>query len=61
MQYEENKGPFSLLPLWEKVARTKSVPDEGSVSADRDPSSAFAFREGTFSHKGRRKSDRFLE
>ena len=28
---------------------------EGSVSADRDPSSAFAFREGTFSHKGRRE------
>jgi hypothetical protein len=24
---------FFLLPLWEKVARTKSVPDEGSVSA----------------------------
>ena len=34
----------SLLPLWEKVARTQSVPDEGSVSTDRDPSSAFASR-----------------
>jgi hypothetical protein len=30
---------------------------EGSVSADRDPSSAFAFSEGTFSHKGRREED----
>jgi hypothetical protein len=30
--------------------------DEGSASADRDPSSAFAFREGTFSRKGRRKN-----
>jgi len=30
----------SLLPLWEKVARTKSVPDEGFVSAERDPSRA---------------------
>ena len=27
----------SLLPLWEKVARTKSVPDEGSLSAERTP------------------------
>ena len=25
--------PF-LLPLWEKVARTQSVPDEGFFSAD---------------------------
>src|SRR5450631_3765010 len=25
----------SLLPLWEKVARTKSVPDEGFRSIDR--------------------------
>src|SRR6476661_6378742 len=32
----------SLLPLWEKVARTKSVPDEGSASAERDPSPALA-------------------
>ena len=28
----------SLLPLWEKVARTKSVPDEGFASAETDPS-----------------------
>src|SRR6266702_8637730 len=32
----------SLLPLWEKVARiARCETDEGSVSADRDPSSAF--------------------
>src|SRR5438132_14371824 len=30
----------SLLPLWEKVARTKSTPDEGFASAERDPSPA---------------------
>src|SRR5258708_32917254 len=35
-------GFFFLLPLWEKVARTKSVPDEGSASAETDPSPAFA-------------------
>src|SRR5579871_3545304 len=35
--------------------RSSGETDEGSVSADRDPSSAFAFREGTFSHKGRRE------
>jgi hypothetical protein len=29
-----------LLPLWEKVARTQSVPDEGSFSADEGFSSA---------------------
>src|ERR1700754_1415545 len=29
---------LSLLPLWEKVARTKSAPDEGSLSAETDPS-----------------------
>src|SRR6202165_288154 len=28
----------SLLPLWEKVARTQSAPDEGSLSAETDPS-----------------------
>src|SRR5947208_13924415 len=31
----------SLLPLWEKVARTLSAPDEGSASAERDPSPVF--------------------
>ncbi len=31
-------GFFFLLPLWEKVVRTKSVPDEGSASAETDPS-----------------------
>src|SRR6266542_6815936 len=34
----EERGAFFLLPLWEKVARTKSVPDEGSLSAETDPS-----------------------
>src|SRR4029453_11374380 len=28
---------FSLLPLWEKVARTQSVPDEGFLSAETTP------------------------
>jgi hypothetical protein len=28
----------SLLPLWEKVAWTQSAPDEGSLSAETDPS-----------------------
>jgi hypothetical protein len=27
----------SLLPLWEKVARMKSAPDEGSLSVERTP------------------------
>src|ERR1700722_15894047 len=35
---------LSLLPLWEKVARTKSVPDEGVLCAERDPSPVFASR-----------------
>jgi hypothetical protein len=45
---------FFLLPLWEKVARTKSVPDEGFTSAERDPSpvSHLTMR-ATLSHKGR--------
>src|SRR5258708_16009837 len=34
--------PSSLLPWWEKVARTKSASDEGSLSAERDPSPVFA-------------------
>src|ERR1700688_439276 len=29
----------SLLPLWEKVARTQSATDEGSLPAEADPSS----------------------
>src|ERR1700754_2819971 len=37
--------PSSLLPLWEKVARIdRCATDEGFVSADRDPSPAFASR-----------------
>jgi hypothetical protein len=39
----------SLLPLWEKVVRTQSAPDEGFASAETDPSpvtmlTAFASR-----------------
>jgi hypothetical protein len=48
-----------LLPLWEKVAWTKSAPDEGSLSVETDPSSVSNFAaliRATFSHKGRRKS-----
>src|SRR5882724_7367385 len=29
---------FHLRPLWEKVARTKSAPDDGSPSAETNPS-----------------------
>jgi hypothetical protein len=29
---------FFLLPLWEKVARTTSAPDEGSLAAETNPS-----------------------
>ena len=32
------QGRASLLPLWEKVARTSSATDEGSPSAETDPS-----------------------
>ena len=39
--------------MWEKVAWTKSAPDEGFDSAETDPSPVFAFREATLSHKGR--------
>jgi len=42
----------SLLPLWEKVARTQSAPDEGFVSAERTPHPS-SLREATLSHKGR--------
>ena len=45
---------FFLLPLWEKVARTKSATDEGSLSAETTPHPP-SLREGTFSHKGRRE------
>jgi hypothetical protein len=41
-----------LLPLWEKVAWTKSAPDEGSASAERTPHPS-SLREATLSHKGR--------
>ena len=47
---------FFLLPLWEKVARTKSASDEGerqSAGLTPHPSS---LREATLSHKGRGKA-----
>jgi hypothetical protein len=47
----------SLLPLWEKVARTKSVPDEGALSIDRSqPLTRLEFApliRATLSRKGR--------
>jgi len=45
----------SLLPLWEKVARTKSATDEGYLSAETDPSPGFISLTldcATLSHKG---------
>jgi hypothetical protein len=36
-------------------ARSAFVTGEGSVSADRDPSSGADFIRATFSHKGRRE------
>src|SRR5580704_7903909 len=45
---------FSFAPCgrrWLREAKT----DEGSVSADRDPSSGTDFVRATFSHKGRRE------
>jgi hypothetical protein len=50
----------SLLPLWEKVARTKSVPDEGSIAAERSPHPSAMLRiASTLSHKGRGEEGRF--
>src|SRR4029453_7678068 len=40
---------FSLLPLWEKVARTQSVPDEGFLSAETTPHPS-SLREAILSH-----------
>jgi len=46
-----------LLPLWEKVARTKSVPDEGSLAIDGpEPLTRLEFAvliRATLAHKGR--------
>src|ERR1700732_3607866 len=36
-----------VVPLWEKVAWTKSAPDEGFASAERCPSPGFALRSHT--------------
>ncbi len=47
-------APSFLLPLWEKVARTKSVPDEGLYPRRETPHPS-SLREATFSHKGRRE------
>jgi hypothetical protein len=49
-------GLSSLLPLWEKVARTQSATDEGFVSAERTPYPS-ALRADTLSHKGRGKKE----
>ena len=49
-----NSATLVLLPLWEKVARIdRCATDEGSLSAETDPSPRFAFCETTLSHKGR--------
>jgi len=50
----ESCFPSPLVGEGGSPVRSSGETDEGSVSAERDPSSAFAFREGTFSHKGRR-------
>src|SRR4030081_1879076 len=39
-----------LLPLWEKVARMKSAPDEGSLSAETAPSPVSEFATLISSH-----------
>src|SRR5215470_855186 len=51
---------ISLLPLWEKVARTKSATDEGSLSAETNPHPA-SLREATLSHKGRGCTSRRID
>src|ERR1700710_1316068 len=44
----------SLLPLWEKVARTQSVPDEGvPQNSTPPPPVSHLPRRATLSHKGR--------
>src|SRR6266404_6695535 len=56
------RTPAFLLPLWEKVARTKSVPDEGFLSIDRpEPLTRLEFAaliRATLSHKGRGEESR---
>ena len=49
------EAAYFPLPLWEKVAREAKT-DEGSLSAETDPSSGADFVRATFSHKGRRKN-----
>ena len=53
-----NTAPSSLLPLWEKVILAKRGSDEGSLSAETDPSSGADCVHATFSHKGRREGRR---
>src|SRR5450755_4743677 len=54
--FTREKPPPSPLPLWERWTRcVASRTGEGSVSADRDPSSGADFVRATFSHKGRRE------
>ena len=47
-----NRLLTSLLPLWEKVARTQSATDEGFVSVEKYPSPALTSF-GILSRKGR--------
>jgi hypothetical protein len=44
-----------LLPLWDKVARTKSVPDEGEAKPIPLHPPSMLHISGTLSHKGRGK------
>jgi len=48
---------FILLPLWEKVAPTKSATDEGALATELvAPPHPSSLREATLSHKGRGKN-----
>src|SRR6187431_675942 len=51
----ERRAPSFLLPLWEKVARTQSAADEGSLSAETNPSPVSNARAHSIHplHKGR--------
>src|SRR5713101_5690322 len=51
-------APFFLFPLREKVARRKSVPDEGSFFRGDIPLTRPRYRSGTLSHKGRGSAPR---
>jgi hypothetical protein len=57
MQYEENKDPSSFSPCGRRCLREAKA-DEGSLSAETNPSSVADFVRATFSHKGRREEKR---